>query len=126
MPAVTPATRAQPQGVMKKHLGELQRVRSEALKVPPISEHGNVREIADYFGGAERLKEAVDQLQVLHDEDLVYDRVGPFQQEMGLMELERKYGDFEAGQALAQETPVWMMKTEQGWRLAEPDATQQV
>ena len=35
------------------------------LKVPPISEHGNVREIADYFGGAERLKEAVDQLQVL-------------------------------------------------------------
>ena len=31
---------------------------------------------------------------------------------MGLMELERKYGDFEAGQALAQETQVWMMKTE--------------
>ena len=37
----------------------------EVLKVPPISEHGNVREIADFFGGAERLKEAVDQLQVL-------------------------------------------------------------
>ncbi|KLV40620.1 hypothetical protein SH16_02768 [Aeromonas caviae] len=70
-------------------------------------------------------KQGLDQLQVLHDEDLVYDRVGPFQQEMGLMELERKYGDFEAGQALAQETQIWMMKTEQGWRLAEPDATQQ-
>ncbi|ABO91470.1 hypothetical protein WH06_18540 [Aeromonas salmonicida subsp. salmonicida] len=65
-------------------------------------------------------KLGLDQLQVLHDEDLVYDRVGPFQQEMGLMELERKYGDFEAGQVLQQETDVWMMKTEQGWRLAEP------
>ncbi|WP_421202534.1 hypothetical protein [Aeromonas enteropelogenes] len=60
------------------------------------------------------------QLQVLHDEDLVYDKVGPFQQEMGLMELERKYGDFEAGQVLPQQAEVWMMKTEQGWRLAEP------
>ena len=37
----------------------------EVLKVPPISEHGNVREIIGIFGGAERLKEAVDQLQVL-------------------------------------------------------------
>ncbi|ATU99172.1 hypothetical protein [Aeromonas salmonicida] len=65
-------------------------------------------------------KLGLDQLQVLHDEDLVYDRVGPFQQEMALMELERKYGDFEAGQVLQQQTDVWMMKTEQGWRLAEP------
>jgi type I restriction enzyme R subunit len=37
----------------------------EALKVPPISEHGNVSEIIDIFGGAKRLKEAVDQLQML-------------------------------------------------------------
>lgn len=37
----------------------------EVLKVPPISEHGNVREIAAFFGGAERLREAVIQLQVL-------------------------------------------------------------
>jgi type I restriction enzyme, R subunit len=37
----------------------------EALKVPPISEHGNVGEIIGIFGWAERLKEAVDQLQVL-------------------------------------------------------------
>lgn len=65
-------------------------------------------------------KQGLDQLQVLHDEDLVYDRVGPFQQEMGLMELERKYGEFEAGQVLPQQADVWMMKTEQGWRLAEP------
>lgn len=65
-------------------------------------------------------KQGLDQLQVLHDEDLVYDRVGPFQQKMALMELERKYGEFEAGQALAQESQVWMMKTEQGWQLAEP------
>ena len=37
----------------------------EVLKVPPISEHGNVGEIIGIFGGAERLKKAVDQLQVL-------------------------------------------------------------
>ncbi|MGY4107975.1 hypothetical protein [Aeromonas encheleia] len=71
-----------------------------------------------------RFKQGLDQLQILHDEDLVYDRVGPFQQEMALMELERKYGEFEAGQALPQETEVWMMKTEQGWRLAEPTLVQ--
>ena len=35
------------------------------LKVPPISEHGNVTEIIGIFGGEERLKKAVDQLQVL-------------------------------------------------------------
>ena len=40
----------------------------EVLKVPPISEHGNVMEIAGIFGGAERLKEAVDQLQVLWED----------------------------------------------------------
>jgi type I restriction enzyme, R subunit len=34
----------------------------DALKVPPISEHGNVMEIAGMFGGAERLREAVNQL----------------------------------------------------------------
>ena len=64
---------------------------------------------------------------VLHDEDLVYDRVGPFQQEMGLMELERKYGDL-GGKARCWhwETQVWMMKTrEQGWRSPEPDPAQQ-
>lgn len=37
----------------------------QVLKVPPISEHGNVGEIVGIFGGPERLKEAVEQLQVL-------------------------------------------------------------
>ena len=34
-------------------------------KVPPISERGNVIEIAGYFGGAEKLREAVNELQTL-------------------------------------------------------------
>ncbi len=37
----------------------------DVLKVPPISEHGNVIEIANLFGGPEKLKEAVNQLQTL-------------------------------------------------------------
>ena len=37
----------------------------DALKVPPISKYGNVIEISHYFGGAEKLREAVDQLQTL-------------------------------------------------------------
>jgi type I restriction enzyme R subunit len=37
----------------------------DILNVPPISEHGNVMEIAAKFGGPERLREAVTQLQTL-------------------------------------------------------------
>ncbi|WP_089729874.1 EcoAI/FtnUII family type I restriction enzme subunit R [Candidatus Thiosymbion oneisti] len=37
----------------------------DALQVPPISEHGNVVEIAELFGGAPRMKQAMDQLQGL-------------------------------------------------------------
>ncbi len=37
----------------------------DVLKVPPISDHGNVGEIANHFGGADRLKEAVNELQSL-------------------------------------------------------------
>jgi len=37
----------------------------DALQVPPIFEHGNLMEIAGLFGGASRMKQAVDQLQVL-------------------------------------------------------------
>jgi len=37
----------------------------EVLKVPPISEHGNVSEIINIFGGPERLKETVNRLQTL-------------------------------------------------------------
>jgi type I restriction enzyme R subunit len=37
----------------------------DVLKVPPISTHGNVTEIAAFFGGPEPLREAVHQLQTL-------------------------------------------------------------
>jgi type I restriction enzyme R subunit len=37
----------------------------DILKVPPISNHGNVIEIAGYFGGPERLSDAVNRLQAL-------------------------------------------------------------
>ena len=35
----------------------------DVLKLPPISDHGNVVEIAAHFGGAERLREAVNEIQ---------------------------------------------------------------
>jgi type I restriction enzyme R subunit len=35
------------------------------LKVPPLSDHGNVMEIASFFGGTKRLRDAVNQLQEL-------------------------------------------------------------
>ena len=35
------------------------------LKVPPISQHGNMAEIAQLFGGFEKLGSAVNQLQSL-------------------------------------------------------------
>jgi type I restriction enzyme R subunit len=37
----------------------------DALKVPPISERGNVGEIIGFFGGPEQLKTAVIELQSL-------------------------------------------------------------
>ena len=37
----------------------------EALKVPPISERGNVGEIISFFGGPEQLKHAVTELQAM-------------------------------------------------------------
>ena len=45
--------------------GAAQFVIPDALKLPPISRHGNVIEIAGLFGGPQRLREAVDQLQGL-------------------------------------------------------------
>jgi type I restriction enzyme R subunit len=45
--------------------GELQFTLPDVLKVPPISKHGNVAEIAKQFGGFEQLGTAVSQLQVL-------------------------------------------------------------
>jgi type I restriction enzyme, R subunit len=37
----------------------------DALRLPPISDHGNIQEIAALFGGAIPMKRAVDQLQAL-------------------------------------------------------------
>ena len=45
--------------------GELQFTLPDVLKVPPISSHGNVNEIMGKFGGADNLRNAVNQLQSL-------------------------------------------------------------
>jgi type I restriction enzyme R subunit len=45
--------------------GEVQFTLPEVLKVPPISRHGNVNEIINKFGGADQLRNAVNQLQSL-------------------------------------------------------------
>jgi type I restriction enzyme R subunit len=45
--------------------GELQFTLPDVLKVPPISQHGNVAEIISKFGGADQLRKAVNQLQAL-------------------------------------------------------------
>jgi type I restriction enzyme R subunit len=45
--------------------GTTQFVLPDVLQVPPISKHGNVIEITQKFGGAERLREAVTELQTL-------------------------------------------------------------
>jgi type I restriction enzyme R subunit len=45
--------------------GTAQFVIPDVLKIPPISGHGNVREIAGLFGGPQELKEAIHQLQRL-------------------------------------------------------------
>jgi len=45
--------------------GTAQFVLPEALEVPPLSEHGNVMEIAEKFGGSDKLVDAVHQLQTL-------------------------------------------------------------
>ena len=37
----------------------------EILKVPPLSEHGNVMEIAAKFGGPEALRLALEKMQAL-------------------------------------------------------------
>jgi type I restriction enzyme R subunit len=45
--------------------GELQFTLPDVLKLPPISQHGNVKEIIGKFGGADQLRNAVNQLQNL-------------------------------------------------------------
>ncbi len=45
--------------------GELQFVLPDVLKLPPISRHGTAIEIASVFGGPEKLRTAVNQLQTM-------------------------------------------------------------
>ena len=45
--------------------GTAQFVLPDVLQVPPISHRGNVIEIAKIFGGSEKLRDAVNQLQTL-------------------------------------------------------------
>jgi len=45
--------------------GELQFTLPDVLKVPPISLHGNVNEIICKFGGSDKLRKAVEELQSL-------------------------------------------------------------
>ena len=54
-------------GLLEKYAadGELQFTLPDVLKVRPISDHGNVNEIIGKFGGADQLRNAVNQLQTL-------------------------------------------------------------
>lgn len=45
--------------------GTAQFILPDVLHVPPISERGNVMEIAGLFGGPDQLRQAVTQLQTL-------------------------------------------------------------
>ncbi|MGH2388658.1 MAG: EcoAI/FtnUII family type I restriction enzme subunit R, partial [Chloroflexota bacterium] len=62
-----PEARAILQELLEKYAeyGNAQVALPEALKVPPISNHGNVGEIMRLFGGGSALKAAVEQLQAL-------------------------------------------------------------
>ncbi len=63
----SPEARAILEELLEKYSqhGTAQFVVPDILKVPPISERGNVIEIAGYFGGAKKLREAVNELQTL-------------------------------------------------------------
>lgn len=67
--AYTPAARAILDELLDKYadvgLRELTDHLPLTLRVPPLDAHGSVSEIAALFGGAEKLKAAVDQMQVL-------------------------------------------------------------
>jgi type I restriction enzyme R subunit len=64
---VRPEARAVLDALLEKYaeFGTAQFLIPDILKVPPISERGNVMEIAVTFGGPERLREAVERLQAL-------------------------------------------------------------
>ncbi|MGD0090419.1 MAG: type I restriction-modification enzyme R subunit C-terminal domain-containing protein [Planctomycetota bacterium] len=62
-----PQARAILETLLEKYAehGTAQFIIPDVLKVPPILEQGNVVEIVQLFGGAERLREAVNRLQTL-------------------------------------------------------------
>lgn len=62
------------------------------------------------------------ELDTASNDDLVYDGNGKFHQDLPLMTLESRYGEFKAGERRSQESTLWVVHTEQGWRLAEPVA----
>jgi len=63
----TPQAKAVLNELLEKYAdyGFTQLVLPDVLKLPPISSHGNVSEIAAFFGGPEQLNNAVNQLQAL-------------------------------------------------------------
>lgn len=63
----SPEARAVLNELLEKYAehGTAQFLIPDVLKVPPISERGNVIEIANFFGGPEKLKDAVSELQTL-------------------------------------------------------------
>ncbi len=62
-----PEARAILQELLEKYAehGAAQFALPDVLKIPPVSEHGTVPEIIDFFGGAEQLRAAVTELQNL-------------------------------------------------------------
>lgn len=63
----SPEARAVLDDLLEKYAdyGVTQFVVPDVLKVPPLSERGNVLEIARAFGGAEQLKQALNELQTM-------------------------------------------------------------
>lgn len=69
-----------------------------------------------------RFVQDFDELQGERDADVVYDGNGKFHQDLTMMTLQSRYGEFHMGDTRQEETTVWLVKTEQGWRLAQPVA----
>jgi type I restriction enzyme R subunit len=65
--AYGPEAKAILDGLLEKYAadGEWQFTLPDVLKVPPLSGYGNVNEIMEKFGGADELRQAVEQLQTL-------------------------------------------------------------
>ena len=45
--------------------GDAQFVLPDVLKIPPISNHGTINDIITTFGGADKLRDAIEKLQML-------------------------------------------------------------